>query len=44
MHTDLCGPTYRGLCPSMDPVDGEALKNYLMHVNFTGIVESYINE
>ncbi|XP_060584648.1 metabotropic glutamate receptor 8-like [Ruditapes philippinarum] len=37
MHTDLCGPTYRELCPSMDPVDGEALKDYLMHVNFTGL-------
>ena len=41
MRNDICGPNYRGVCPDMDPVDGEMLKNYLMHVNFTGNYIAY---
>ena len=35
MHADLCDGE-AGLCSTMDPIDGELLKNYLLKVNFTG--------
>ncbi|KAK3599614.1 hypothetical protein CHS0354_035855 [Potamilus streckersoni] len=36
MIRDICGQSGR-LCPESDPIDGEVLKNYLLHVNFTGL-------
>ena len=35
MHRDLCDGK-SGMCPEMDPVDGELLKKYLLDVRFTG--------
>ena len=33
---DECGSELKGICPSLDPVDGAKLLEYLRHVNFTG--------
>ena len=33
---DECGAFAKGLCATMDPVDGEKLLDYLRRVNFTG--------
>ncbi|KAK8383702.1 hypothetical protein O3P69_015864 [Scylla paramamosain] len=35
MHRDLCEG--RGLCPAMNPTDGEKLLSYLRQVTFTGL-------
>ncbi|XP_063888044.1 LOW QUALITY PROTEIN: metabotropic glutamate receptor 6-like [Scylla paramamosain] len=35
MHRDLCEE--RGLCPAMNPIDGEQLLSYLRKVTFTGL-------
>lgn len=37
MHREICGENYVGVCESMDPVDGELLKHYLLDVKFKGI-------
>ena len=37
MHHDKCGgKNHPGICESMDPYDGELLREYLLNVNFTG--------
>ncbi|WAR15526.1 GRM-like protein, partial [Mya arenaria] len=41
MHVNVCGRSYVGVCPAMDPIDGEQLKNYLLNVNFTGMSEQH---
>ena len=40
MQRDLCGDAT--LCEAMDPIDGELLKNYLLKVNFTGLLLTFI--
>ncbi|ELT99213.1 hypothetical protein CAPTEDRAFT_202413 [Capitella teleta] len=38
MHFDFCGgESNPGLCPEMDPYDGQLLRDYLLKVNFTGL-------
>ena len=32
----VCGPGHRGLCPALQPVDGERLLGFLRNVSFTG--------
>ena len=41
MQRDLCGD--ETLCEAMDPIDGELLKNYLLKVNFTGLLPTFFN-
>ena len=37
MHHDVCGGmTHPGLCPEMDPYDGELMRQYLLKVKFKG--------
>ncbi|KAF8790267.1 Metabotropic glutamate receptor like protein [Argiope bruennichi] len=36
MHRDLCGGT-SGLCPEMDPPDGQVLLSYMKSVSFKGL-------
>ncbi len=37
MHEDFCGgKRHPGLCPEMDPYDGELLLSYLLDVRFRG--------
>ena len=37
MHDDKCGgESNPGLCPEMDPYDGELLRSYLLNVEFKG--------
>ena len=36
MHMDICGSGFDGVCPGMDPIDGELLKDYLLKVMFEG--------
>ena len=41
-YRDECGPALKGLCASLDPVDGMKLLEYLRHVNFTGYHFSFV--